>query len=184
MLFTIYFIHKQDKTSTHMNILLVLLGCNISYLLNDRIATAVQFATGFNKTTVNWFLSGGIKNPSEDTVTEAEKMAAQITEFEDGNISDNTWNYIYDTMATNTAENFIMVKKYLSETNMDYSEVFVITSEFHHARAKKIAGKIIGDYNIQWILSEAELEDSKYWEKIHIKNVDNDVKQALHKFTI
>lgn len=167
-----------------MNILLVLLGCNISYLLNDRIAAAVQFATGFNKTSVNWFLSGGIKNPSEDTVTEAEKMAAQITEFELSNISDNTWNYIYDTTATNTAENFIMVKNYLSETNIDYSEVFVITSEFHYIRAKKIAEKIIEKYEIQWILSGAELQDSKYWEKIHIKNVDNDVKQALHKFKI
>ena len=52
-----------------MNILLVLLGCNISYLLQDRIATAVQFAGNFNKTNVNWFLSGGIKNPLEDKIT-------------------------------------------------------------------------------------------------------------------
>ena len=99
-----------------MNILLVLLGCNIPDLLNNRITTAVQFASGFNKTSVNWFLSGGIKNPSEDTVTEAEKMAAQISQYEQTymrNLAGNNWNYIYDTVATNTAENFIMVKKYL-----------------------------------------------------------------------
>ena len=60
-----------------MNILLVLLGCNVPYLLNDRIATAVKFANRFNNesVSVDWFLSGGIKNPAEDTVTEAEKMA-------------------------------------------------------------------------------------------------------------
>ena len=169
-----------------MNILLVLLGCNISDLLNNRITTAVQFASGFNKTSVNWFLSGGIKNPSEDTVTEAEKMAAQISQYEQTymrNLAGNNWNYIYDTVATNTAENFIMVKKYLDETNIDYSEVFVVTSDFHHLRARKIAEKIIGEEKeIRWILSEAELHDSRYWEKIHIKNVDADVNKAIEKF--
>lgn len=169
-----------------MNVLLVLLGCNISYLLNDRISTAVQFAGNFNKTSVNWFLSGGIKNPSEDRITEAEKMASKISEFEKSNSLDltgNNWNYIYDTVATNTAENFIMVKKYLDETTIDYSEVFVITSDFHYNRAKKIAEKII-DIEVSWILSDAELHDSRYWETIHIKNVDADVKNANEKFKI
>lgn len=168
-----------------MNVLLVLLGCNISNLLNDRISTAVQFAGNFNKTSVNWFLSGGIKNPLEDTVTEAEKMAAKISDFEKSKTNDltgNNWNYIYDTVATNTAENFIMVKKYLDETTVDYSEVFVITSDFHYNRAKKIADKII-DTQIGWVLSDAELHDSRYWETVHIKNVDTDVKQAINKFS-
>ena len=129
-----------------MNILLVLLGCNISYLLQDRITTAVQFAGNFNKTNVNWFLSGGIKNPLEDKITEAEKMAYKIVESEyiyTRKLSGSKWNYIYDTEATNTAENFIMVKKYLEETTIEYSEIVVITSDFHYNRASKIAGKII-----------------------------------------
>ncbi len=167
-----------------MNILLVLLGCNISYLLNDRITRAVQFANGFNETNVNWFLSGGIKNPSEDTVTEAEKMARQISEFEKTyarSLAGNKWNYIYDNVATNTAENFIMVDKYLEETHTEYTEVFVVTSDFHFQRANKIAEKIINK-KISWILSDAELHDSRYWEKIHIKNVDADVNKAIEKF--
>ena len=64
------------------HILLILLGCNISYLLNDRISTAIQFANKFNNTNINWFLSGGIKNPNIDTITEAEKMALEISNFE------------------------------------------------------------------------------------------------------
>jgi uncharacterized SAM-binding protein YcdF (DUF218 family) len=167
-----------------INILLVLLGCNISYLLQDRITTAVQFAGNFNKTNVNWFLSGGIKNPLEDKVTEAEKMAYKIVESEyiyTHKLSGSKWNYIYDTEATNTAENFIMVKKYLEETTIEYSEIVVITSDFHYNRASKIAEKII-DKEISWILSDAELEDSRYWEKIHIKNVDDDVNKAKKKF--
>ena len=153
------------------------MGCNVPYLLNDRIATAVKFSNRFNNESVDWFLSGGIKNPAEDIVTEAEKMAAQISQYAPDN-----WNYIYDTVATNTAENFIMVKQYLDETPIDYSEVFVVTSEFHYDRARKIAEKIIGTTEFRWILSEAELHDSRYWEKIHIKNVDADVNKAIQKF--
>jgi hypothetical protein len=167
-----------------MNILLVLLGCNISYLLNDRITRAVQFANGFNKTSVNWFLSGGIKNPSEDTVTEAEKMAAQISQYEKTyaqDVSGNNWTYIYDTVATNTAENFIMVDKYLEKSFIEFTEIFVVTSSFHYNRANKIAEKIINN-KISWILSDAELHDSRYWETIHIKNVDADVNKAIEKF--
>jgi len=164
-----------------MNILLVLLGCNVPYLLNDRIATAVKFSNRFNNesVSVDWFLSGGIKNPAEDTVTEAEKMASQISQYAPDN-----WNYIYDTVATNTAENFIMVKQYLDETHIDYLEVFVVTSDFHYVRASKIAEKIIGTRELGWVLSEAELHDSRYWEKIHIKNVDADVNKALRTFPL
>jgi uncharacterized SAM-binding protein YcdF (DUF218 family) len=75
-----------------------------------------------------------------------------------------------------------MVKKHLLETNVEYSNVFIITSKFHHLRAKKIAEQIIGGQpSMQWVLSDAELEDSRYWETIHIKNVDKDVKKALEK---
>ncbi len=169
-----------------MNILLILLGCNVSYLLQDRISTAVQFAGNFNKTNVNWFLSGGIKNPLEDKITEAEKMAQIIVESEymySHELSGNKWEYIYDKDATNTAENFIMVQKYLKETSIEYSEIVVVTSDFHYNRASKIAEKII-DKEISWVLSDAELHDSRYWEKIHINNVEDDVNKAKKKYII
>lgn len=167
-----------------MNILFILLGCHISYLLNDRITTAVKFASNFNETNVNWFLSGGIKNPHEDTITEAEKMAREISKFEEVYVNDITgskWNYIYDMVATNTAENFIMAKNFLDKNPNEYSDVYVITSNFHHNRAKKIAEKII-DKDIKWILGDAELDDSRYWETVHIRNVDTDVNKAINKF--
>ena len=164
-----------------MNILLVLLGCNIPYLLNDRVRAATSYATNKNaNASITWFLSGGIKNPSEDTETEAEKMAGQILQYA---TATSNWDYIYDIEATNTAENFIMVKKHLLKTSVTYSKVVVITSDFHHARAKKIAEQILGSLtSVDWVLSEAELADSRYWETIHIKNVDKDVNAALNKF--
>jgi uncharacterized SAM-binding protein YcdF (DUF218 family) len=163
-----------------MNILLILLGCHISYLLNDRIQTAVNFASDITIKTngtanIDWFLSGGIKNPNEDRVTEEEKMAKEIRKYEGPG-----WNYIYDTIATNTAENFIMANRVLDTPNI-YSDVYIVTSDFHHNRAALIANKIIGK-EVKWILGNAELHDSRYWEKIHIRNVDNDVKNAFTKY--
>ena len=169
-----------------MNILLILLGCNVFNLLDNRIKTAVNFAGKLNETNVDWFLSGGIKNPNEDIITEAEKMAQQISKFEKihtDELRGNKWNYIYDTEATNTAENFIIARNFINRKDSHYDEVYVITSEFHYERANKIAQKIL-DIEAKWILGEAKLHDSHYWEGIHIKNVDADVEKALAKFLI
>lgn len=169
-----------------MNILLVLLGCNIQYLLINRIHNAVNFAGTFNNTNIDWFLSGGIKNINEDTITEAEKMAKEISNFEKSigiHLQGNVWNYIYDTQATNTAENFMMVRNYINKNYKYYNEVYIITSEFHYNRANKIAEKIL-DNIPKWILDKAKLPDSEYWEKIHIRNIENDVNKAINKFHV
>ena len=169
-----------------MNILLILLGCSIFRLLENRIKTAVVFADKFNGTNIDWFLSGGIKNPNEDTITEAEKMAEQISKFykiHTNKLTGNKWSYIYDTQATNTAENFVMVRNYLNNFNKVYDDIYVITSEFHYNRANKIAEKIL-DTKTKWILGEEKLNDSYYWEKIHIKNVEDDVNKALYRYLI
>ena len=156
--------------------LFILLGCHINELLNGRIETAVDLAIiGGGK--IDWFLSGGIKNPSEDTVSEAEKMAQKIQSYENKTVTD--WNFIYDTTATNTAENFIMANRELDLTT--YSEIYVVTSKFHHTRAKAIADKVIHPNNFKWALSDLKLKDSEYWERIHIKNVDSDVRNAFDR---
>jgi hypothetical protein len=44
------------------------------------------------------------------------------------------------------------------------------------------ANKIIENNNFEWILSDLELHDSRYWETIHTRNVDNDVEKAQKKY--
>jgi hypothetical protein len=166
-----------------MNILIVILGCNVISLLNDRINLGIKFALNERKeNNINWFLSGGIKNPSESNVSEAYKMFQIISnsdKFVYGSNSKANWNYILDEDSTNTAENFMFLKKML-ETNQDkYSKVYIVTSDFHFARAEMFANKIIENNHFNWILSDIELHDSRYWEKIHIKNVDNDIIKSL-----
>jgi hypothetical protein len=167
-----------------MKIVILMLGCNVLNLLNARMKTGINFALNERNVEIDWFLSGGIKNPSESTVSEAYKMSQMISSSDDftyGSSKEN-WNYILDEVSTNTAENFIMVKKLLENNPGKYSKVYVVTSEFHFGRASKFADKIIENNDFEWVLDEQELHDSRYWETIHIKNVDNDINKALKKF--
>lgn len=159
-----------------MHILIILLGCHIAHLLNGRINAAVELATNYSQ--VDWLLSGGIKPASNNAVTEAEQMAARISEKEPA-YGTPEWNYILDTNATNTAENFLRVR---AMNLTDYDGVYIATSAFHYERAAKIASLVIGDtHDINWVLAEQKEEDSEYWERIHIRNVEADVRRALQQ---
>jgi uncharacterized SAM-binding protein YcdF (DUF218 family) len=160
-----------------MNLLFILLGCNIQFILEDRIKKAIEFSFMQNNTKIDWFLSGGIKDPNIDTISEADKMKQIIYNNSKYN---NTWNFIIDNIATNTAENFINLKSMVDLNK--YVDKYVITSNFHHTRSKSFADKIIENNNFKWILSPEELDNSRYWENIHIKNVDLDIKKAFEKF--
>lgn len=164
-----------------MRILIILLGCHIARLLNGRIEAAVELASSYHHQ-VDWLLSGGIKQANSGansgaSITEAEQMAAQISKKEPA-YGTSEWNYILDTKATNTAENFLRLR------DMDitvYNEVYIATSEFHYERAAKIASLIIDNdlTKINWILAEQKESDSQYWERIHIRNVEADVRRVL-----
>jgi vancomycin permeability regulator SanA len=159
-----------------MHILIILLGCHIAHLLNGRINAAVELATNYSQ--VDWLLSGGIKPASNNEVTEAEQMAARISEKEPA-YGTPEWNYILDTNATNTAENFLRVR---AMNLTDYDGVYIATSAFHYERAAKIASLVIGDtHDINWVLAEQKEDDSEYWERIHIRNVETDVRRALQQ---
>jgi uncharacterized SAM-binding protein YcdF (DUF218 family) len=165
-----------------MNVLIVILGCNVISLLNDRINLGIKFALNERKeNNINWFLSGGIKNPSESFKSEAYKMKEIISNSDEFvySSSKKNWNYILDEDSTNTAENFIMLKKMLETNQNKYSKVYIVTSDFHFARAEMFANKIIKNNDFNWILSDIELHDSRYWERIHTKNVDNDIIKSL-----
>jgi hypothetical protein len=158
-----------------MNILIILLGCHIASILNGRIQVAVDFVnTNHTNSTVDWFLSGGIKDRSLNSISEADQMAQAITPL--GGVN---WNIILDTIATNTAENLLIANQ---TTNFNlYSDVYVVTSEFHHKRAKLMSDMIFKDRRISWVLSPLAQEDSVYWENVHIKNANIDVKKALKR---
>ena len=89
-----------------MNILIVILGSNVLNLLNDRINLGINFASDERSLkNIDWFLSGGIKNPEErgSTASEAYKMSEMISKsdaFTYG-ISKEKWNYILESQTVN-----------------------------------------------------------------------------------
>ena len=156
-----------------MKVLIILLGCHIVRLLNGRIQTAVDFVnTNHQNTTIDWFLSGGVKNGSLDAISEAEQMAQTILPY-----GSDKWNMILDTVATNTAENFAIANQTVN-FNL-YSDVYVVTSEFHYGRAKRMTDRIFNNRHIKWILSPLEERDSRYWEIIHMRNVEADLERVI-----
>lgn len=182
-----------------MNILIILLGCHISLLLNDRVNTAVKhmfdLSIVHNKPiTISWYLSGGIKNPSESYISEAEKMKDQISSMLANiyncskplifNEVDNCLiksNFILDKEATNTAENFIIANNHIVRSKHKYSDIYVVTSDWHHKRAKYISDLSIPNNNFEWILGKEEYGNFKQMEHIHMRNVQSDVFDALRK---
>ena len=161
------------------SILLILLGCNITSLLMDRVKTAINFIennqNNFNK--ITWYLSGGIKFEGE--LSEASIMRNELESLIAGrNLNGNIdYHYILDEKSKNTAENFYRSSNYLNVTEHRYDDVYIITSKFHYARAELMMSYIDSSRDYNWILGDMQQSDSLYWESVHIKNVLNDVEK-------
>lgn len=164
------------------SILLILLGCNITSLLMDRVMTAINFIennkNNFNK--IAWYLSGGIKFEGE--LSEAIIMRTELEKLlESRNLNDSIdYDFILDEKSKNTAENFYRSSNYLNISQENYDDVFIITSKFHHNRAQLMMSYIDSSRSYNWILGEMQQRDSLYWENVHIKNVLSDVEKLSH----
>ena len=107
----------------------------------------------------------------QSSSSEAESMRELL--YNRGN---SNWKIKIDTLSKNTAENFAHFRKYVeSETK---STIYVVTSNFHHARANSILSGII-PIPVNWILSPKACPSCHRDEKIHIFNVKSDIKNAL-----
>jgi hypothetical protein len=177
--------YNRTKNNMMLTILIVLFGSNEDYLLQDRTNTAINYARKQDNATtiVHWLLSGGIKNPAESTVSEALKMSEVLNQ--ENFYEKRKWTYIMDEDSTNTAENLMMVKAWVSNRKKKYDKVLLVTSAFHKPRASVIADEIFeGKIKYDWLLSQLEKPDSRYWEGIHIQNAKKDARDAKSKCTL
>jgi len=154
-----------------------------------------------NQVQITWFLSGGIKNNFVGARSEASIMKSQIDNIinskynsvESSNSNPNcasgdfvctekfAWDYILDEKSTNTAENFIWASQFLNTTSQSFDSIYVVTSAFHYNRARMMLNLIDPSKNFKWILGDLEEQDSRYWESVHINNVNADVSKAKTK---
>ena len=165
--------------------IMVVLGCAMPELQQDRIQRALEFAEKMSDEPIIWFLTGGVKDALvgaiEKQSTEASAMAKTI--------GTNSDNIVLDEKAKNTAENFANLKEYLSTntvlTNNEHVSVVVTTSEFHQERASKIFDGVFHDIldkvNVTWNVSGGACPTCWADERIHMRNVEADVMRALVK---
>jgi hypothetical protein len=191
-----------------MNILIILLGCNIRLILLNRLETSFRFIEQtlnnhvcitsnrltdffvFNSNSnyhITWFLSGGIKNNFKDSKSEASILKYQIDnnislKYENVNNEKINWDFVLDEKSTNTAENFIWASHFINTTEKIFDDIYVVTFDFHFPRASEMLKMIDPSKNFKWILRNLEENDSRYWESIHIRNVKYDVAKARVKF--
>lgn len=170
-------IEKKSKTTTIM----VVLGCAMPELQQDRIQQALEFAEKKTDEPIIWFLTGGVKNAlteQQQQPTEAETMAKSF----------NNENVVLDEKARNTAENFANLKKWITSEyiNTDKGilpEVVITTSEFHQKRAAMIFDGIFQDLGkdikLTWNVSGGACATCWADENIHMRNVKADVMRAL-----
>ena len=152
--------------------IMVVLGCAMPDLQQDRIKRALEFAEKKSDDPIIWFLTGGVKDAVVGAIakqsTEASAMAqtlsqasvktsgqsldqtlSQASDQSSENDGDYNVNIILDENARNTAENFANLKEYLL-MNANFADgqqrsVVITTSEFHQARASKIFEGVFHD---------------------------------------
>ena len=168
---TIQYVPASSKT------LVVLLGSSNNELLFDRINTATESVLG-SPDEVDWFLSGGFT--SDKQISEAKKMETIISRYR---LENSTWSYILDEQAQNTSENLVQLELFLDTIDYSYNNMMLVTSGFHEKRAKKMVSMLskLNKYNWDFVSGTLSFHDSDYWETIHIKNVESDIKKAIAK---
>ena len=167
----IIFASLNISASHQSNVIILVLGCHMNDILEDRMSTALRFAKDLDRP-ITWFLSGGTKNQIDSMLNhnEADDMAYFVSN------TNTEWKIELDTKATNTAENFAYFRKWIEAK--DNAEIYVVTSEFHHNRASSIMDGIIQN-PVKWVLGTKSCTWCDKDEGIHIRNVSDDIKKAL-----
>jgi len=183
--FVLLFIHFVFCFSAKHDVLVVL-GSADDRILSERVAAAMQYIqSSANNQSIILFISGGVKNAFtrddgivNGSVSEASKAAGA---FSNESSYENV-QIVLDENATNTAENFAYLKRWVNHNfSQDDLPSFVITtSDFHQVRAERLFHGFLPDVTPQWNLSKSSC--SRCWadESIHIKNVPTDILKARH----
>ena len=164
--------------------ILVVLGSADDRILSERVSAAMQYIQSSHNQSIILFISGGVKNALQDdglvntSSSEASKAAGA---FSNESSYENV-QIVLDENATNTAENFAYLKRWVNQNfSQDDLPSFVITtSDFHQVRAERLFHGFLPDVTPQWNLSKSSC--SRCWadESIHIKNVPADILKARH----
>jgi len=158
---------------------LVVLGSSDERILKERVLSAIQYIESNENQEIILFISGGVKHALvNDSSVRGETEASRASRwFEFENVT-----IVLDELATNTAENFAYLKRWVNETYSagEMPSIVVTTSDFHQDRAERIFQGILPEISPQWNLSKSDCSQCWSDERVHIKNVESDIMKAIH----
>lgn len=171
-------LHIVSYTRSRPDVLVVL-GSSDDRILSERVSSAIEYIESNENQPIILFISGGVKhaivNESKELGQSEASKAAGSFEYENVKI-------VLDELATNTAENFAYLKRWVNNnySNDEMPSIVITTSDFHQDRAERIFHGILPEITPQWNLSKSYC--SRCWsdERIHIKNVQSDIMKAIH----
>ena len=158
--------------------LIIILGNNSPNIQNERIKTAIQYIKETNNKKII-YLSGGIKKyylnklrlPSESSLM-YDQLNSKLNNFKDFDI-------IMDEKSTNSAENFVYLKKWVFKNYPLYDFNYtIITSDFHKNRAEKLFNGIFPNIQSKFVLSNSNCYSCWNDELLHLRNVNSDIMNA------
>lgn len=152
---------------------IIILGCDNHNIQKQRIITGLEYIRK-SKLEKVLYLSGGIKNDLQDSISESSQM---LKEIKNENIKSKI---IIDEKSKNTAQNFVNLKNWINNNKFsDIISYVIVTSDFHKNRAREIFKTIFKDINAKYVLSKSDCD--KCWddENIHMKNIKSDIMDAL-----
>ena len=152
--------------------ILVVLGCADDIIQQERVNVANDYINN-SDTPIILYVSGGVKNAMSNQMSEASRMAS--------NFNDKI-QIVLDEKATNTAENFAYLKKWVKNNYSieNMPNIVITTSDYHKNRAELIFNGIVPEVSPIWNLSKSSCVNCWNDEKIHIRNVRADVYNAIH----
>jgi uncharacterized SAM-binding protein YcdF (DUF218 family) len=179
------FIHFVFCLSAKHDVLVVL-GSADDRILSERVSAAMQYIQSSSQNqSIILFISGGVKNAftgDDGKVNGSGSEASKAAGAFSSESSFENVQIVLDENATNTAENFAYLKRWVNHNfSQDDLPSFVITtSDFHQVRAERLFHGFLPDVTPQWNLSKSSC--SRCWadESIHIKNVPTDILKARH----
>jgi len=158
---------------------LVVLGSSDDVILNERVVAAIEYIERNEKEDIILFISGGVKHAVvNESIEGGESEASKASSwFEFENVK-----LVLDEVATNTAENFAYLKRWVNNTfsQDELPSIVITTSDFHKERAGRIFEGLIPEITPSWNLSKSDCSSCWSDERVHIKNVESDIMKAIN----
>ena len=163
--------------------LIIILGNNNPNIQNERIQKAIEYLNNDSLNKRILYLSGGVKKYFLRSVNQMKETSEsllmyshlneQMTNFKDINV-------IMDEKSTNSAENFVYLKKWILENYPLHDFIYtIITSDFHEKRTLRLFNSLFPLIKPKMVLSITDCYHCWTDENIHLRNVDKDIKEAI-----